>query len=113
MLTIGNNICLGDPYLDTHERITIGNEVLFGWGVKILTGSHHYTSFGVERHTNVNHKPVVIEEGAWLGSYSIILPGSHIGKHAVVAAGSVVHGDVEPYTVVGGNPAKFIKEIPH
>ena len=110
-LHIGENVALNDAYLDTHGEITIEDLVSFGWGVKVLTGSHDYNTFGVDRHRKVIPRNVVIEEGAWIASYAILLPGSHIGKHAVVAAGSVVHGIVEPYTIVGGNPAKLIKRI--
>lgn len=52
---------------------------------------------------------VIIEDEVWLGANSIILSGVTIGKGAIVAAGSVVTKDVPPYTIVGGNPAKFIK----
>lgn len=104
---------MNDAYLDTHGKITIGDNVFFGWGVKVLTGSHDYKLFGEERKAIVIPKPVVIEEGVWIASHAIILPGAYIGKHAVVAAGSVVHGVVEPYTIVAGNPAKAIKRIPN
>lgn len=52
---------------------------------------------------------IIIEDEVWLGANSIILSGVTIGKGAIVAAGSVVTKDVPPYTIVGGNPAKFIK----
>ena len=52
---------------------------------------------------------IIIEDEVWLGDDSIILLGVTIGKGAIVAAGSVVTKDVPPYTIVGGNPAKFIK----
>jgi acetyltransferase-like isoleucine patch superfamily enzyme len=53
-------------------------------------------------------QPVIIEDYVWLCSRSIILPGVTVGKGAVVAAGAVVTRNVQPYTVVGGVPAKFI-----
>ena len=55
---------------------------------------------------------IVIKRCAWIGAGSIILPGVTIGEYSVVGAGSVVTKDVEPYTVVAGNPAHFIKNIP-
>ena len=56
-------------------------------------------------------KPVHICRNAWIGVGAIILPGVTIGENAVVAAGAVVTKDVAPNTIVGGNPAKFIKNI--
>jgi tetrahydrodipicolinate N-acetyltransferase len=54
---------------------------------------------------------VVIEEGVWVASHALVLGPVRIGKHAVVAAGSLVLEDVAPYTVVAGRPAKVIKKI--
>ena len=56
-------------------------------------------------------RPIVIEDKAWIGINSTILPGVRIGYGAIVGAGSVVTKDVPPMTVVAGNPAKFIKKI--
>ena len=56
-------------------------------------------------------KPVLIDENAWLGANSTVLPGVTVGKNAVVAAGAVVTKDVPANTVVAGVPAKIIKEI--
>ncbi|WP_442862504.1 DapH/DapD/GlmU-related protein [Bacillus sp. USDA818B3_A] len=54
-------------------------------------------------------KPIIIEVNSWIGQRAIILPGVTIGEGAVVGAGSVVTKDVEPCSIVGGNPAKHIK----
>lgn len=88
------------------DRITIGDNVCIGEDVRILTGSHDITSPTFDLIT----KPIVIEGNAWIVTGSTILPGVRIGEGAVVAAGAVVTKDVEPWTVVGGNPAKFIKK---
>ena len=56
-------------------------------------------------------KPVHIGKKAWIGAGATILPGVTVGENAVVAAGAVVTKDVAPNTIVGGNPAKFIKNI--
>lgn len=111
---IGKNVTIsGDEpaFFDCQDQITIGNDVFMGHGVKIITGYHDYTKRGNERQISVKHSPVTIEEGAWIASFAIILPGVTIGKHAVVGAGSVVTHNVVAGTLVAGNPAKFIKTI--
>jgi acetyltransferase-like isoleucine patch superfamily enzyme len=57
-------------------------------------------------------KPILISKGAWIGAKSVILKGVTIGEGAIVGAGSVVSKDVPPYTIVAGNPAKIIRELP-
>jgi acetyltransferase-like isoleucine patch superfamily enzyme len=52
--------------------------------------------------------PIVVEDDVWIGAGSIILPGRRIGTGAIIGAGSVVSKDVDPYTVVGGNPIRLI-----
>ncbi len=63
---------------------------------------------GVKRHIE---SFVLIKRGAWIGAAAIVLPGVTIGEYSIVGAGSVVTKDVEPYTVVAGNPAKVIRRI--
>ena len=75
-------------------------------GVKLCTASHDISSKIME----LTYEPITIGANAWVAGWSIILPGVTIGEGAVVAAGAVVTKDVEPWTVVGGNPAKLIKK---
>ncbi|OME94712.1 MULTISPECIES: acyltransferase [Paenibacillus] len=56
-------------------------------------------------------KPIVINQGAWIGIAATIMPGVTIGKHSVVSAGAVVTKDVPDYSIVGGVPAKLLKTI--
>ena len=94
-------------------EITIGEYAFFGHEVAVLTGTHDITKFGRERQTTFprSGRDVVIEEGVWVASHAMVLGPVRIGKHAVVAAGSLVLEDVAPYTVVAGRPAKLIKKI--
>jgi acetyltransferase-like isoleucine patch superfamily enzyme len=94
-------------------EITIGEYAFFGHEVAVLTGTHDITKFGRERQTTFprSGRDVVIEEGVWVASHAMVLGPVRIGKHAVVAAGSLVLEDVPPYTVVAGCPAKVIKKI--
>ena len=55
--------------------------------------------------------PVVLEDDAWIGMHAVILPGVHIGKASIVGAGSVVTKDVPDFTVVGGIPAKVLRQL--
>ncbi|MGH3788611.1 MAG: acyltransferase [Pseudonocardiaceae bacterium] len=94
-------------------EITIGEYAFFGHEVAVLTGTHDITKFGRERQLTFprSGRDVVIEEGVWVASHAMVLGPVRIGKHAVVAAGSLVLEDVAPYTVVAGRPAKVIKKI--
>ncbi len=104
-LTIGTNTALGHrAILDARMGLEIGNNVCFGTEVMIWSLHHDYNDIGFK---GVGGK-VTICNYVWLGSRCIILPGVTIGEGAVVAAGAVVTKDVEPYTVVGGIPAKKI-----
>ena len=58
----------------------------------------------------LTYAPIEIGDNSWIAARSIIMPGRSVGEGAVVAAGAVVTKDVEPWTVVGGNPAQFIKK---
>ncbi len=86
--------------------ITIDDGVMIGPNVRIVTDNHDFKDRMILRC-----KPVHIGKNAWIGVGAIILPGVTVGGNAVIAAGAVVTKDVEPNTIVGGNPAKFIKRI--
>lgn len=128
----GGKIQTGDEcYIGEGTRIwsgisiKIGDRVLISHGVNIFDNQTHslsardrndhirkiYSS-GHPSEINLGERPVVIEDDAWIACMSIILRGVHIGQGAVVAAGSVVTKDVPAWTVVAGNPARFVKTIP-
>lgn len=96
-------------------EIFVGEWAMLAHGVALLTGTHDVANFGRERQASwprTGHD-VHIGKGAWVASRATVLGPCRIGEHAVVAAGSVVTRDVDPYTIVAGNPARFVKEIPH
>ena len=99
--------------IDCIHKVTIEKCAFSGHDVMLLTGSHDYTKFGEERKKASRGGPIYIEEGAWICSRVIIIGPCHIGKHSVIGAGSVVTKNIPPYQLWAGNPAKFIKEIPH
>lgn len=88
--------------------IVIGDGVLIGHNVVIATINHDVNPNMARKN---HYAPVTIGNYAWIGSNATILPGVTVGTWAVVAAGAVVTKDVEPYTVVGGVPARIIKRI--
>jgi acetyltransferase-like isoleucine patch superfamily enzyme len=93
--------------------ITLGEYAFFGHDVAVLTGTHDVQQFGRARQLAFprSGRDVVIGDGVWLASHVLVLGPVTIGEHAVVAAGSLVREDVEPYTVVAGRPAKVVKKI--
>jgi len=95
--------------------ITVGEYAFFGHDVAVLTGTHDVEKFGRERQTAIprSGRDVVVHEGAWLASHVLVLGPCEIGAHAVVAAGSLVLRDVDPYTIVAGRPATPIRTIEH
>lgn len=110
----GCNIHVGDNFyagynctmLD-YAEIRIGNNCLIGPNVGIYTTGHDIQA--KDRYKSGYARPITIGDDVWIGGHSCILPGVSIGDGAVIAAGSVVTKDVRPYTVVGGNPAKLLK----
>ncbi len=105
-ITIGSNSIIHfDCLLDGRGGISIADNVDVSFGVKIFTEQHDLNS---DEYGTVA-KSVSIGNYAVIGAYSILLPGVIVGEGSVVAAGSVVTKSIEPYTVVGGNPAKIIK----
>lgn len=111
---IGKNVVIGwGSIIDCVGEVTIGDNTFFGHRVMVLTGGHDYRKFGIERQMSGTIQPTTIGTGVWIGSGAIIMPGVIVGDHAVIGAGSVVTHNVNAYTVVAGNPARLIKEIPH
>jgi acetyltransferase-like isoleucine patch superfamily enzyme len=91
--------------LDGRGGLVIGNSVSLSFGVRIITGSHKINS----KSFLGDFKPITIDDYVWIGANAIVLHGCSIGKGAVVAAGSVVTKNVEPYDIVAGIPAKKIE----
>ncbi|MBQ9457206.1 MAG: sugar O-acetyltransferase [Bacilli bacterium] len=87
--------------------LEIQDGVLIGPEVKVATVNHDL----YDRRHLCHFKQVTICKNAWIGMGAILCPGVTVGENAVVAAGAVVTKDVPPNTVVGGNPAKVIKEL--
>lgn len=93
--------------------VTIEQYAFFGHQVAMLTGSHDVRKFGRERQTTLvpSGRDIVVQEGVWIASHSVVVGPAVVGAHSVVAAGSLVVGDVEPFTIVAGRPAKLLRRI--
>ena len=113
----GKNIHVGDYFLANYN-VTIldiaefraGNNVWIGPHTLITTINHPLSSKGRREHLGIA-KPVTIGNDVWIGGNCTILPGVTIGNNVIVAAGAVVTKDVPDNCVVGGVPAKKIKDI--
>lgn len=133
-------VCIGEKTfvgprtsLISRESITIGKYVFIAWGCYIYDHNSHslnwqdrYNDLETQIRdyedsgnyvlnkdwSHVGSAPIFIEDRAWIGFESVILKGVRIGEGAIVGARSVVTKDVEPWTVVAGNPARIVKMLP-
>ncbi|MGZ8553160.1 MAG: DapH/DapD/GlmU-related protein [Chitinophagaceae bacterium] len=108
-IQIGKNVFINHActFLDM-GGITIEDDVLIGPKVNVITENH---SLNPNDRKSLICKPIAIKRNAWIGAAATILPGVTIGENSVVAAGAVVNADVPPNVIVGGIPAKFIRNI--
>lgn len=125
-ISIGNDCYVGEgSWIWSGDNVSIGNNVLISHGVNIIDTNSHEAD-AEERSAGYRHiiekghpkekgsiltAPIVIEDHAWINFNAIILKGVRIGEGAIVAAGAVVTKEVDPYTMVAGNPAVFIKNL--
>lgn len=108
-ITFGENVFINaNVHMQDQGGIRIGNNVLIGHQVVLATLDH---DFKPEDRGVLHPAPIVIEDDVWIGANATITKGVRIGHGAIVAAGSVVTKDVPAMTIVGGSPAKVIKEI--
>ena len=94
-------------YIQGTGTLKIGNYTHVGQNAGILSGGHN-----IYNHLELTKEQTEIGDYCWIGMNSVILPGVHLGHHTIVAAGAVVTKSFpEGYVIVGGNPAKVIKEL--
>lgn len=123
-ISIGSHCSIGaHNHITATNRIVIGDGFLSGKWVTITDNSHGNYDVNnpddIEQWQTVipNHRPtvskgpVIIGQNVWVGDKATILPGVTIGDGAVIGANSVVTKDVPPYSIVGGNPAKVLKQL--
>lgn len=107
---IGDNVWIGPQAFLDARNLYMGDYVGWGPGAKILGSTHTGTPYDLPVvQTDLEIKPVRIEEWADIGTNAVILPGVTVGKGAIVGAGAVVTSDVPEYAIVAGAPAKFLR----
>lgn len=130
---VGNNSYIGNTTIICRSSVIFGDNIFVAWGGYFYDHDSHSLDYKERRkdisnqlkdyragrnfieNKNwdvVNSKPIKICNDAWIGMNCLILKGVTIGEGAIVGAGSVVTKDVEPWTIVGGNPARKLKDIP-
>ncbi|MCK9291193.1 MAG: acyltransferase [Bacteroidales bacterium] len=118
--TVNNGV--GDVIIGERTRIGlgcvvigpvyIGNDIMFAQNIVVSGLNHGYQDIHSPPSLQaVETKQIVIEDDVWIGANAVITAGVTIGKHAVIAAGSIVTRSVAPFTVVGGNPAKPLRQF--
>lgn len=117
-LSLGNDVYLGEDgiYMCTNAPIIIGDHVMFGPRVTMISGDHrtnikgrYMTDITDEDKLPENDLPIILEGDNWIGANVTILKGVTIGEGAIIAAGSVVIRNIPAYSIAGGVPAKVIK----
>ena len=106
-LKVGDYSWIGEKvWIDNLEEVTIGENVCISQGAMLLCGNHNYKfpSF------DLIVKPIVLEDGVWIGSQATVCPGVVCKSHAVLSVQSVAINELNPYTIYQGNPAKIVRE---
>jgi putative colanic acid biosynthesis acetyltransferase WcaF len=104
-LSLGNHVWIGENvWIDNLDNVVIGNNVCISQGAFLLCGNHNYKKDSFDLIT----KPIIVEDGVWIGAKSTVLPGVTAKSHSILSAGSVTSKNLEPYSVYRGNPAEKI-----
>jgi len=112
-LTIGDDVGISGAVISCTRQVAIGNRVLIGANARIFDSDFHPVQSPERRYDRegIRQAPVVVGDDCWLGAGAILLPGTVLGDNVVVAAGAVVTGSFGPGLVIGGVPARVIREI--
>ncbi len=117
--TVNNGV--GDVVIGDRTRIglgcvligpvKVGNDIMFAQNIVVSGLNHGYIDIDVPpSQQEVETKQIIIEDDVWIGANAVITAGVTIGKHCVIAAGSIVTKSVPPYSVAGGNPARILRQ---
>lgn len=107
---LGDNVNFNGMTISGQGNVTIGNYFHSGVECLIIAQSHDYDhGETIPYGKKMIYKDIEIGDFVWLGSRVMILPGTKIGEGAIIQGGAVVHGEIPPYAIAGGNPAKVFK----
>tara|TARA_R110002126_G_scaffold129572_2_gene272445 strand:+ start:18498 stop:19115 length:618 start_codon:yes stop_codon:yes gene_type:complete len=94
--------------------VVIGNDIRLAQNITLSGLNHNYEDVSLPIHVQgVSTSTIVIEDDSWLGANVVVVAGVTIGKHSIIAAGSIVTKDIPPYSVAVGNPARVLKQYNH
>ena len=106
-LEIGDNVWIGEcAWIDNIGKVRIGNNVCISQGAVLLSGNHNYKKVTFD----LIIEDIILEDGVWIGSKSIVCTGVTCFSHAVLSINSVATHNLEAYKIYQGNPAKAIRE---
>jgi acetyltransferase-like isoleucine patch superfamily enzyme len=106
---VGDFTALVGPIINTNGTVKIGSYAFVAHRVVI---ADHFAAVPPDDRTSARPaSSIVVGDGTWIGARAILLSGARIGEGAIVGAGSVVDFEVEPFTVVAGNPAKVVRRL--
>jgi putative colanic acid biosynthesis acetyltransferase WcaF len=105
-LRVGDNCWLGERcWIDDMEDVTLGDNVVVSQGAYLCTGNHDWSDPGM----GLTPQPIVVEDGAWIGAFARVAPGTRIGEESILVLGAVTLGDTEPRGIYAGNPAELVR----
>lgn len=111
-LLVGNNTFFtSDMHIEGSSLIEIGNDCAISWGVTIIDDNHHEIISDASNSSKIDSGKVIIGDKVWLTNNVVVLKNTTIGSNSVVTPNSVVKGTYPPNSLIGGNPAKIIKQI--
>lgn len=105
-LEMGDHSWLAECYIENLAPVIIGKNCCVSQNAILMTGNHDYKSTGFDLIT----KPIILEDGVWIGASAIVCPGVTAHTHAVLAVGSIANTNLESYAIYQGNPAVKIRE---
>ena len=104
-LRVGDNCWLGErAWIDNMEDVTLGSNVVISQGAYLCTGNHDWS----DPVMPLAPSPILVEDGAWVGAFAKVAPGTTIGAESVVVLGAVVFTDTERRGIYRGNPAELV-----